>query len=140
MARSSYTVQNLRVGTVRFLVGPDGVLVQKVAKLQRAIFNAAKLKSPVDFGVLRNSHQMSPIVVVGLRARGSVSATAKYAAAVHDGSPARTIRPVNGTYLKFQIGDRTIYAKSVNMPARAGRPWLLNAATEQSARLGFQVI
>lgn len=140
MARSSYTIEGLRGGAVRLLVGPDGNLTNLVNTLQRRVVNRAKMLSPVDSGYLRNSHRYDAPVVVGLRVTGEVRATANYAAALHDGTRAHVIVPRNGKVLRFTGRDgSTVFARRVNMPARPGRPWLLNAFQMESAALGFQV-
>lgn len=140
MAQSSYTIQGVREGAVRLLVGPNGAVVNRVVTFLRRTTNRAKLNSPVDTGYLRNSHRYDPPVVNGLRVSGEVRATANYAAALHDGTAERVIRPVNGKALAFPGRDgELIFRRSVRMPARPGRPWLLNAARAEGPRLGFNV-
>lgn len=140
MARSSYQIVGLQSGATKMLVGPDGSVVNLVAKFLRRTTNRAKLNSPVDSGYLRNSHQYDAPVVTGLKVSGSVVATANYARALHDGTAAHVIRPKNGKFLKFVGRDgRDVFVRQVNMPARPGRKWLINAARTEGAALGFIV-
>jgi hypothetical protein len=139
MASSTFQITNLRTGAVRLLVGPDGTLVQLVATLQRRVMARAKVNTPVDTGFMRNSHVADPPRVVGTRVVGEVKNTARYSKAVHDGTRAHVIRPRNASVLRFQIGGRTVFARQVNMPARQGRPWLMNAFKQEAAQLGFRV-
>lgn len=46
------------------------------------------------------------------------------------GLPARTIVPVHAKALRFTIGGEVIFRKSVNMPAKAARPFLAPALEE----------
>lgn len=140
MASSSYQIQGLRDGAIRLLVGPNGAVVNRVVTFLRRTTNRAKLNSPVDTGYLRNSHRYDPPVVNGLRVSGEVRATANYARALHDGTAERVITPVNAKVLAFRGRDgEMVFRRSVTMPARPGRPWLLNAAQAEGPRLGFNV-
>ena len=141
MANATFVIQGVQNGAVRFLVGPSGAAVQLVQTLQRRVLNRAKILSPVDTGYLRNSHVADPPRVVGTRVTADVRATARYAAALHDGTRAYTIRPRNARVLRFQGRDgSTVFARQVNMPARPGRPWLVNAFNMEAPRLGFQTV
>lgn len=141
MAQSSYTIQGVREGAIRLLVGPNGAVVNRVVTFLRRTTNRAKLNAPVDTGYLRNSHRYDPPVVNGLRVSGEVRATANYARALHDGIPEeRVIRPVNGKVLAFPGRDgQMVFRRSVTLPPRPARPWLLNAARAEGPRLGFNV-
>lgn len=140
MANSTFVIQGVHDGAVRFLLGPSGAAVQLVATLQRRVMNRAKMLTPVDTGYLRNSHVADPPRVVGNRVVAEVRATAEYARAIHDGTRAYVIRPRNARVLRFQGRDgSTVFARQVNMPARPGRPWLINAFNMEAARLGFAV-
>ncbi len=124
-------------------VGVTG-LRKEVSRFVRRVYNRSQVLVPVDNGILRASGRMLPVVVVGNIIRSGVSYDAEYAAAVHNGRRALTIRAgVRGNgkrgYLKFTVGGRTVYARSVHQPARAGRPYLATALREEGARSGWSV-
>ncbi len=122
----------------RTLTGPQSSAVSLIAKLQRRVVLNAKQRSPVDKGVLRNSHRADPIIVRGMEVTGSVTATASYAAAVHEGTRAHVIRPRNKRMLSWQGPSGQVFRRQVQHPGTRPRPWLRNAAQDEAARLGFQ--
>lgn len=128
-------------GLARALTGPQGAATGLALRMARQTVNAAKMKAPVDSGILRNSIAADPAPrVEGLRVTTRVEASANYAAFVHDGvKGGNIIRPVNASALKFQIGGRTVFARSVRQGPQKARPFLLNGAKEAGARLGFGV-
>lgn len=107
-----------------------------VADNTRMTYNRANILTPVDTGNLRVHNKMN-VRRTANGARGEVYNDADYAAAVHDGSGPYTIRPKKRKALKFEIGGRTVYAKSVRHPGVPGRPWLARAGREVAARTGF---
>lgn len=139
MAKASRRYTADQAGLARALTGPQGEVVQFAARAARQTANRAKMLAPVDKGVLRNSIAADPMPkVTGMKVTTGVTASANYAAAVHDGNRGGTvIRPVNAKALRFVIGGRFVFAKSVTMSARPARPFLKNAADEVGARLGF---
>jgi hypothetical protein len=101
-----------------------------VRSATRRTLNRSQVLCPVDTGNLRASGQ-SNISTRGLRVTGEVIYTAQYAAAVHQGRRALTIKARRpGGKLKFTVGGRTVYASRVHQPARRGRPFLANALRE----------
>jgi hypothetical protein len=105
------------------------VLRKRIATLTRRIATQARSDVPVRTGNLGRSIVEDPIVFIGpFRVESGVTATAPYAAAVHDGSRPHVIRPRNGTALKFEMGGRVVFAKSVHHPGSKARPFLRNAA------------
>lgn len=109
-----------------------------VTRVVRGTFNRSQVMCPVDTGNLRATGQMS-VDTRGLIVSGSVEYTARYAAAVHEGRRALTIRAKGNGRLKFVVDGRTVYAREVHQPARAGRPFLRDALIETAAREGFAV-
>jgi hypothetical protein len=110
----------------------------------RKIFNRANVLTPVDTGNLRGHNRKSGPRRQAPGVRGEVYNDAEYAAAVHDGAPAYTIRPKrvkgrNGrpAMLRFEVGGQVVFARSVRHPATKGRPWLARAGREVAAREGF---
>lgn len=130
-----------RAGLARALTGPQGAATTLAMRMARQTANAAKMKAPVDKGVLRNSISADPAPrVEGMRVTTSVTASANYALPVHEGvKGGKIIRPVKARALKFQIGDRTVFARSVVQGSQRARPFLLNGAKQAGARLGFDV-
>lgn len=154
-SRAVFTVD--QQGMAKALTGPQGEATLLVARAARQVENSAKMKSPVDKGVLRNSISADPSPKVsGLKVTSGVTASANYAMAVHEGvKGGKIITPKAGSYalayrsgairpgtaraLAFQIGGRTVFAASVKQGAQKARPFLRNAATETAGRLGFKV-
>lgn len=113
---------------------------KKVNRVVRRTFNRSQALCPVDTGNLRASGSLELASGRGLLVIGSVSYGARYAAAVHEGRRALTIRPRRpGGRLKFTVGGRTVYARQVRQPARAGRPFLATALRQVAAAEGFSV-
>lgn len=119
--------------TVRIDAGSLNAEAARVGRLEvvdmcRRVMNQAIVNCPVDMGFMRGQHTIGAVVVEPTRVVGGVENNAEYAAAVHDGTEARTIRPRNKKALKFKIGSRVVFARSVRLPRRQGRPWLRDAA------------
>lgn len=110
-----------------------------VTRVVRRTFNRSQILVPVDQGRLRASGRMN----VGERGSivvGEVVYDADYAAAVHNGRRALTIKPTRpGGRLRFLVDGRVVYARQVHQPARAGRPYLSTALAEVAPAEGFRV-
>lgn len=109
-----------------------------VSRVTRRTFNRSQILCPVDTGNLRASGGMK-VGGRGSMVVGQVEYTARYAAAVHEGRRALTIRAKGGGYLKFVVDGRTVFARSVRQPARRGRPFLRTALLEVAAQEGIVV-
>ncbi len=112
---------------------------RKVGTVIRKTFNRSQVLCPVDTGNLRATGKIDPATVRGLLVVGGVEYTARYAAAVHEGRRALTIRAKGNGRLRFVVDGRVVYARSVHQPARAGRPYLSTALREVAASEGFSV-
>jgi hypothetical protein len=113
-----------------------------VARMTHQTFNRSQVLVPVDKGFLRASGRMTPVVAIGGLVEAEVVYDADYAAAVHNGRRALTIRPRSTdprARLRFVVDGRVVYARSVHQPARAARPFLLTAMYEVAATNGFDV-
>lgn len=111
-----------------------------VNRVVRRTYTRSQILCPVDNGLLRASGRPDLASDRGLMVIGGVTYTAEYAAAVHNGRRALTIKARKpGGRLKFTVGGRTVYARSVRQPARAGRPFLATALREVAAQEGFTV-
>jgi hypothetical protein len=114
-----------------------------VTRMTRQTFNRSQVLVPVDKGFLRASGRAGPTVVIGGQAQAEIHYDADYAAAVHNGRRALTIRPRSSSRrarLRFVVNGRVVYAREVYQPARAGRPFLLTAMQEAAAGNGFRVV
>ncbi len=88
---------------------------------------------PFLTGDLRKSVQAYPLGP----GKAAVGSNLSYAAAVHDGRKAVTIRPKNKKALHFFIGGQEVFCKSVKQPARDGTPFLHDAAKGVGRDLSF---
>lgn len=104
----------------------------------RRVLNRAIVLTPVRTGYLR-SHNRMRVSERGLIATTEVFDDASYARPVHDGSRAYTIRPKKKKALRFEVGGEVVIVKSVRMPARKGRPWLLRALIEVATPEGYTI-
>lgn len=115
-----------------------GLSQKKVGAVTRKTFNRSQVLVPVDTGYLRASGSSSTSKR-GLTWIGDIEYTANYAAAVHNGRRALTIRAKAGGRLRFVLNGRVVYARSVHQPARAGRPYLADALRQVAPGEGFTV-
>lgn len=97
--------------------------IQLVTDMSRQALTMARIMCPVRTGNLR-AHHRSEITSLGDKIRGVVINDCEYALAVHNGSRARTITARGGGLLRFTVGGRTVYTRSVRHPRTAGKPWL----------------
>lgn len=104
----------------------------------RRVLNRAIIGTPVRHGYLRSHNQMR-VRESGLIATGEVFNIARYAKAVHDGRPAKVIRPKHKKVLRFEIGGEVVFAKSVRVKATRGRPWLFRALTDVAGKEGWKI-
>ncbi len=133
----------LRAGRIRLRfdhaaarkIGQDEAYRQ-VVDVTRRIYNRANILTPVDTGNLRAHNQMTA-TRESPGARGWVYNDADYAEAVHNGSGPYVIRPRKGKALKFEVGGRTVFAKSVRHPGTRARPWIARAGQEVAGPAGF---
>lgn len=110
-----------------------------VRRTTRRVFNRSQILCPVDNGNLRASGRQK--VGEGARGpRGIVEYTAKYAAAVHDGSGPHIIRARRKKALRFEMDGRVVFAKSVRHPGAPGRPFLRTAAEEIATSEGMRFL
>lgn len=103
----------------------DAEVEKRITKLVFATHGQVQLNTPVDTGRLRSS------IVVEKSDDGEwiIGTNVPYAIPIELGMEPTIIRPVNKKALKFQIGDRTIFAKSVNHPGFPGRHMFLDAVS-----------
>jgi hypothetical protein len=111
--------------------------IVEVTNLCRKIQNQATIDCPVDNGRLRSGHHMG-VKVLQTKVKGRVYNDTSYAAAVHDGTRAYTIRARKKKALRFEAGGTVIFRKAVKHPATKGRPWLRDAAERVAQREGWE--
>jgi hypothetical protein len=105
------------------------ILIAQHRVVLRRIVDEAKRRVPVRTAELRDSIAEVPPTMSGRTLiKGSVIATAPHAQFVHDGTQPHVIRARNASALVFQVGGRTIFAKSVRHPGTRARPFLREAA------------
>lgn len=115
---------------------------RRVNRVVRRTYTRSQILVPVDNGPLRASGQPNLGTDRGSLVIGGVTYLAEYAAAVHNGRRALTIRPKGNrprARLRFEIDGRVVYARQVHQPARAGRPYLAQALREVAPQEGFRV-
>lgn len=130
-------VRLLALDTAGARLDANTLTLPDVRRITRRTLNRSAILCPVDTGRLRASGRME--IGVGRRGpAGTVEYPVNYAAAVHDGSGPHVIRARKKKALKFQMGGRTVIAKSVRHPGSQGRPFLKMAAQEIASAEGFQ--
>lgn len=108
-----------------------------VNQLSRRVAETARAEAPARTGFLRNSIRPAPATIVGNKIVGGVEAHAEYGIFVHQGTKPHMIYPRKAKALRFTIGGRTVYAKSVRHPGTRPQPFLLTALNKEAPRLGF---
>lgn len=110
-----------------------------VTDVTRRVFNRAIVLTPVRTGNLRAQNNMR-VQRTAKGALGEVFNDTEYAAAVHNGNKAYTVRPRHRKALRWlsKSGD-VVFAKSARIPARRGRPWLTRALMEVAGPAGFSL-
>lgn len=129
---------SIAVTSIDFRVNPAGleqqmhpIMRRTHASLTRQIATQAKVNVPVKTGHLGRSIREDPQKFVGpFHVTGGVTAHARYAAAVHEGSRPHLIRPRRAKALHFFVGGREVFTKLVRHPGSKGRPFLMNAARQ----------
>ena len=121
------------------LTGPGPGADKLMRSTARQTLSTAQMRSPVDTGQLRMSHRIGNTVATSRNIKTEINVDKEYAIPVHEGTAARVIRPRNAKALRFVVGGNVVFATRVNMPARAGRPWLFNALQSVAGGKGFNV-
>lgn len=112
------------------------IAYRRMDDLGDRIVRNAKRRSPVRTGNLRSSITHRTTLEVGTRVRLSVSANARYAGWVHNGTAPHVIRARRAKALHFywpRVGG-WVFRKSVNHPGNAANPFLQDAVDEELNR------
>lgn len=111
---------------------------RSVVKTTIKVLNRARVKTPVDTGNLRASHQFK-IENGATKITGEVFTKVKYALPVHEGRRPVVIYPKNKQALAFHWHGQKFVRKWVSQPGRPGRPWLRDALREVAASEGYKM-
>jgi len=110
-----------------------------VVDVTRRVLNRAIVLTPVDTGTLRAANN-SRILRTPHSVTGEIFNDTAYAAAVHNGNRAYTVRPRTAKALRWTTaGGDVVFAKSARHKARRGRPWLYRALVEVAGPAGFSI-
>lgn len=102
--------------------------------------NRARILCPVDTGRLRASLRGRLTRTWTLRPQYVIDTNVEYASFVHDGTAPHQIRQrPGGPVLRFMVGGRVVYARVVNHPGTAAKPFLDRAVRETTAGRGYRV-
>lgn len=141
MAKVNARVLADNSGLARAMTGPQGAATLLAARAARQIEAQAKTNAPVSTGggTLRNRIEADVAPkVTGLKVESGVTANANYSLYVHEGvRGGKIIVPKQAKALRFVVGGRVVFAKSVKQGAQRPRPYLFNATKTVGARLGF---
>jgi hypothetical protein len=110
-----------------------------VRRTTRRTFNRSQVLCPVDTGYLRASGKFS-VGRVARSWRGEIEYTANYAATVHNGRRALTIRARGNKRMRFVVNGEVVFARVVHQPARPARPFLSMALAQVALPAGFRVM
>ena len=96
----------------------------------RELANEAKWRAPIKTRHLRRSIEPDPVQTIGLfRLKGGVTAHARYARYVHEGTRPHVIRARRASALHFywEKMGREVWFRSVNHPGTRAVPFLTRA-------------
>ena len=110
----------------KILNSPGGPVAQRLLMLGYRVEAAAKSNAPVDTGRLAGS--ITTILSGGMGGiECQVGTNVEYAIMVHEGTRAHTIVPRSARMLRFESRGGVVFARRVNHPGTAGRPFLVQA-------------
>lgn len=104
------------------------------------VLNRAKILCPVDTGRLRASLKGKLGRTWTLRPQYTIESNVEYAVYVNDGTRPHRITPKRaGGVLRFTVGNRVVYARYVNHPGTAAKPFLDRALREATAGRDYTI-
>jgi Bacteriophage HK97-gp10, putative tail-component len=109
----------------------------ELREASRQVVNRARVLAPVRTGRLRSSIRAEPPRIFSLRGSVTVGSDLEYAAHVNDGTRAHKITAKNAKALRFHIGGKLVFVKSVNHPGTKGTKFLDRALREVAAQRGY---
>lgn len=103
-------------------------LASAVARSTAELEGVSAKETPVDTGHLQRNIMSSTYKLKGeIYPRDITGKNVKYASAVHDGVPARTIYPKRKKVLVFRKNGKLIFAKKVRHPGIKANPFFTRA-------------
>lgn len=87
----------------------------------------AKKRAPVDLGDLKQSIASIKVDNKTVKILANATGNAPYAAHVEYGTKAHEIKPKKGKALKFKVGGKDVFAKSVKHPGTKKQPFFFPA-------------
>lgn len=110
------------------------MLVRVHSQTTRRIRVLAVGFAPQDTGELDRSIREDPQVIMPMRVSGGVTAHARHAIFVHEGTRAHTIEVDEDSPMVFMAGGQKVFASVVHVPAHPPNPFLkraLDIATDE---------
>lgn len=134
MASSARFIPDIQVQRLQQLgTSPTGPLYLYMLKNEALVETQAKRNVSGSMVNVRSGNLRSSIhsttQVRGTKLVGTISADAAYALAVHNGTAAHDIVPVNGRVLAWEAPSGTAFATIVRHPGTKGKPFLTDALT-----------
>lgn len=135
------TVKMLPGEPYLWLTDPDGDvardLERRLTNMQRASRGYVRVRTGSLMSTIRKRIRFTKRSLIGelLAGGGRVN----YTLVEEEGSRPHEIRPSRRKALRFVVGGQVVFAKSVQIPARRGRPWLYRAMLEVAQPLGWKV-
>lgn len=109
-------------------------LVRLHSRMTREISDLAVVYAPQDTGELDRSIREDPQEVLPMRVSGGVTAHARHAIYVHEGTRPHVIRTDPDHPMVFRIGGRKVFTDLVNSPGQRANPFLRRALDEVAIR------
>lgn len=108
-------------------------LVRLHSQMTRRIASLAVAYAPQDTGELDRSIREDAQLVTPMRVSGGVTAHARHAIYVHEGTRPHVIHADSDNPMVFRIGGRKVFAETVHSPGNRANPFLRRAMEEVAA-------
>jgi len=109
----------------------------ELREASRQVVNRARVLAKVRTGRLRSSVRAESPRIFSLRGSVKVGSDLEYAGFVNDGTRAHKIRARNAKALRFNVGGKIVFVKSVNHPGTKGDHFLDRALRDVAAQRGY---
>lgn len=109
-------------------------LVRLHSRMTREIADLAVVYAPNDTGELDRSIREDAQMVMPMRVTGGVTAHARHAIYVHEGTRPHVIHTDKDHPMVFRIGGMKIFAETVRSPGQRPNPFLRRAMQEVAAK------
>lgn len=108
-------------------------LVRVHSRMTRRIADLAVVYAPNDTGELDRSIREDAPTVLPLRVSGGVTAHARHAIYVHEGTRPHVIHADGDGPMVFRVGGQKVFADTVHSPGQRANPFLRRAMQTVSA-------